>query len=208
MPFLLAWTAQLLPKKVWAPSCSKGGWVDHFYCILHFLTLTTLGSFRKQEQSFNNTYYIHISAPICPLRTGRKTCILIWCQQPRTYRNAKDSINERTHHKHRRSSWRHLTASMCHRISIHLSICHHMLDLADRLRRWSHDCDDFAITPGLLSREVTTIFRLKSPLFVKTAQMLLFEELQNMYKHSDAVWDFHNKVQQSSTWAASLKQKS
>lgn len=31
-----------------------------------------------------NTYYIHKSAPVCPLRTRRKTCIQIWCQQLRT----------------------------------------------------------------------------------------------------------------------------
>lgn len=37
------------------------------------------------EQSLVNTYYIHISAPVCPQRTRRRTYILIWCQQPRTY---------------------------------------------------------------------------------------------------------------------------
>lgn len=31
-----------------------------------------------------NTYYIHISAPIYPLKTVRKTCILIWYQQLKT----------------------------------------------------------------------------------------------------------------------------
>lgn len=53
----------------WMRKTNTNGWVD--------------GS-RKPEQRSVYTYYIHISAPICPQRTGRKTCILIWCQQLRT----------------------------------------------------------------------------------------------------------------------------
>ena len=54
------------------------------------------------EKALDITYYIHISAPTCPQRTGRKTCILIWCQQLRTCVNNtnRHSIEQALHQQH------------------------------------------------------------------------------------------------------------
>lgn len=41
-------------------------------------------SYTGSEETSVSTYYIHISAPTYPLKTVRKTCILIWCQQLKT----------------------------------------------------------------------------------------------------------------------------
>lgn len=49
-------------------------------------------------KSWATTYYIHISAPICRQRTGRRTCIPTWCRQPRTWINDRESFNHRIIH--------------------------------------------------------------------------------------------------------------